>query len=376
MSLSLVSILILLSLCASCFSLDSSLSSSSSREGSQLLSSGMNPTDYLSAVHSSFSSLSSSSSPSSASSGQKSPTASGIFMLSEGKSSKDSKDDEEDGEETEFKLSSGDCRTTQDNARGRKRKTSKETYIPECTSDGKYKELQCYQNFCWCVDLDTGLPMKVSGSSADSSHPDCSQKKAINKRKDCPYEQKIQFLKLLTALFQREMISNKSKSHQQASLLRGRGRNNHRLPSSSSLSLVNNKRQVLNWKFGQIDKNHDQRINQTEWKSFRRSLRGVRRGRSKNNPTSSDVIYDESFTEVRHCFKLFFRGCDVNGDKLIVKHEWYECTGKNIDFDYEEEEMAISSSGMLLSSVQSASLSARHRRRRGPNPFQTILKAD
>jgi len=80
---------------------------------------------------------------------------------------------------------------------------------------------------------------------------------------------------------------------------------------------------VLVWKFSRIDRNHDGVINQTEWRNFRKSFRGRRKTR----------LIEESFHEVKHCFKLFFRGCDLNRDGSIVDNEWFECTGREISLD-------------------------------------------
>ena len=340
---------------------------SSARVPSILPSSGMNPMDFLAAVHSS-SPLSSSSLDNSSPAGTL-----GFSMLSEGKSVKE--DDEEEEEETEIKLSSGDCRTEREKAerlRTRKRKKenpSSTVYIPECTSDGKYKELQCYQSFCWCVDLESGLPMKVSGSSSsgNSSQPDCSQKKAMRKGKDCPFEQKLTFLKRLTSVFERDLINSKLRSFrrkQQQSMLRSRSRPDSpgraRTPVSPQIKLPD-KQQVLSWKFNQIDSNRDESVNQTEWKAFRQSLRVVRKQNS-------------AFRDIRHCFKLFFGGCDTNRDKEVSQDEWFVCMGLDLSFD-DGTSVSASQRTQRMSPSYSSSLSRRRRRKR-PNPFATILKAD
>jgi hypothetical protein len=330
----------------------------------------MNPMDFLARIHSA---------PPVAPTNL--PTGSiGFSMLSEGKSSKD--DDEEEEEETEIKLSSGDCNTEREKAeklRSRKRKKENPlptVYIPECTPEGKYKELQCYQSFCWCVDLDSGLPMKVSGSSStNATHPDCSQKKAVRKGKECPYEQKLVFLKRLTNIFQREMVESKLRSlrrKQQESVFRSRSNrptNNQgrQIPLPSQIKLPN-KHQFLNWKFNQIDKNHDHSVNETEWKAFRRSLKNVRK-------------QNVSFREIRHCFKLFFGGCDTNRDKEVSQEEWFGCTGLDLSFEEAEDEPAFSSLSspqrtQRMSPSYSSSSLARKRRKKRPNPFATILKAD
>lgn len=46
-------------------------------------------------------------------------------------------------------------------------------YIPECTADGRYNKLQCYNStgYCWCVNEDTGKP--IPGTSAKDRRPAC-----------------------------------------------------------------------------------------------------------------------------------------------------------------------------------------------------------
>lgn len=310
--------------------------------------SGMNPLDFLAAVHSRVQSSSSSvllSSSLSESSTSRSPMTSSanfapdpLTMLSESRS-KDllEGEGEEEEEEEEVTLSSGkDCFSARQQAESsRVKNPSSKTYIPICTESGKYEEVQCYREFCWCVDVNKGLPLKGSvGSEGSSSKPNCKHAKPLKKTKDCPREQKIAFLRLLTALFTNEML-NKQNS---------RGR---RVTD-----------QVLQWKFNQMDKNRDEKIDVSEWKLFKRSIRGSKDSKSRASAPSNDSKFDS----VRHCFKLFFQGCDLNRDKIITKPEWFDCTGKNLPQDNLTEQR-----------TKNTNLNTG---RRGPNPFQTILKAD
>lgn len=329
-------------------------------------SSGMDPLDFLEAVHSRAQSMStnpvtnsghgnhnhnsnsgnnardglpSASSSSSVSSSKKGgdPLAS---LLSESRSKELTGEMGEEEEEEELTLSSGkDCFSARQQAEsGLVKNPSSKTYIPVCTESGKYEEVQCYREICWCVDVDKGLPLKVSPGSQGSSKPDCKHAKPVSRPKDCPYGQKLEFLRLLTALFTHEMLSKST--------------------STSSTSRVKN--QVLQWKFNQLDKNRDKFIDLTEWKSFKRSLRGSKDSKSRASAPSNDSKFDS----VRHCFRLFFRGCDLNKDKIVTETEWFECTGKNLPLDQHFDQQRV------------AKNTNSNTGRRGPNPFQTILKTD
>nr|XP_056710635.1 thyroglobulin [Euleptes europaea] len=43
-------------------------------------------------------------------------------------------------------------------------------FVPECTKDGKYKEIQCYAGDCWCVDSNG---KEISGSRVHGERPKC-----------------------------------------------------------------------------------------------------------------------------------------------------------------------------------------------------------
>ena len=325
--------------------------------------SGMNPLDFLAAVHSrvtSSASLIASSSPPPAAnplsnfhhqshpvSPSHSYSSDPLSILSESRSKSSSESDIEDDEDDDDQvtLSSGkDCKSAREQAELlRVKNVQSKTYIPACTANGKYEEVQCFRGFCWCVDIDKGLPLKGSGttqlanagdSSANVTLPNCKHGKPVSRGKECPYEQKLTFLKLLTALFTHEMLTKEKNSR-------------HRL-------------NVLHWKYLQMDKNSDKVVDTAEWKVFKKSIRGTNRDvKSKSSSPSAD----SSFNSVRHCFKLFFRGCDLNKDSIITLTEWFECTGKNLPLD-------------TLTNQRSSPNSTSTSSRRGSNHFANILKAD
>ena len=379
-------------------------------------------------------------------------------------------DDEEEEEDEEFKLTSGkDCPTARTEAlEAWRNDPSIKLVIPQCTTFGTYQEVQCYDTFCWCVDINKGLPMKGSAtptnSTAGGSRPqiDCSNKKDVINRvqKECPVEQKLTFLKLLIQHFEQEMIRNMRNRDEVSP---GQGR------------ISNSKESIINWKFNKLDMNRNKILEKDEWRKFKRQMKrnkaksvhlgnstrsmtytngqsingqsingqsingqsttGTggqssrsgrrRRGRSGFRPGNSSVSESmKAVRKYRHCFKYFFKGCDIEPrDKRVTQEEWFGCTGLYMS----EEDESIpptenprndrrrsgsrhsSPSGSSYSGPLGSSFASRpgHRnpsresslsssiissftpgmrdeisrrrkggRRKGPNPFSTILKAD
>lgn len=319
-------------------------------------------------------------------------------MLSSGSDSEEPEEDEEDEEEEEFKVSSGkDCPSARQQALDERRNNpSSKSYIPQCTPLGTYQEVQCYNSFCWCVDTLKGLPMKGSAAGKTSTtlqssgnnsvtgefpgKPDCSQKKpaVVKKSRECETQQKYDFLRILLNTFEQELIRDPKV----------------RLPKNTRLTPTGQEF-IIKKKFRKMDINSNKVLDVMEWKNFKRSLR--------NDLNSSQSSSSNSLKKLRHCFKLFFHGCDTNRDNKVTQDEWYSCTGLYMDldslFDSDSSDTrgpaSSRSPGSYSSSsshhsfqsnrdprvTQSSSLSSfgsssSGKRRRGPNPFQTILKAD
>ena len=271
--------------------------------------------------------------------------AAGIGLLSEGVE----EEEKEEEEDEEITLSSGhDCRTARAAAEASRRNhgAGGKMYLPSCSPDGRYEETQCYEDFCWCVDTVKGIPMKGSGSSRNTTRPDCSRKKAVSRFRDCHMEQKLHFLKLLTALFRQQMM--------QAKNWRQAGRRSR------------SKGRILRWKFDRLDLDRNGVLDSKEWKLFKQSLKGSKKKRTRQTAPYND----QNFKSVRHCFRLFFRGCDLNSDRNVIREEWLECTGSSVDT--EDGDTVLSMSSLAASHFRGR----RQRLRKGPNPFATILKAD
>ena len=406
-------------------------------------------------------------------------------------------EDEEEEEDEEFKLTSGkDCPTARTEAlEAWRNDPSIKLVIPQCTTFGTYQEVQCYDTFCWCVDINKGLPMKGSatpsnGTTGSRAQIDCSNKKDVINRvqKECPVEQKLTFLKLLIQHFEQEMIRN-TRNRDGDTRNRDRDTRNRdgdtrnrdrespgqgRISSSKETGRIS-KETIINWKFNKLDVNRNKVLEKDEWRKFKRQMkrnraksvhlgnstrsmtytngqsingqsingqsttggqssRSGRRRRGRSGFRSENSSVSESMKAVRkyrHCFKYFFKGCDIEPrDKKVTQEEWFGCTGLYMSEEDESRPPTEnprndrrrsgsrhspssspssnpsnpSYSGPLASSfaprpghrnpsressVSSSIISSftpgmrdeisRRRkggRRKGPNPFSTILKAD
>lgn len=67
-------------------------------------------------------------------------------------------------------------------------------YVPECMPDGRYKRVQCYSSFCWCVNEETG---KNIFGTFGKKRPQCDDISPVRPMKGCTGGRKTQFLKEL-----------------------------------------------------------------------------------------------------------------------------------------------------------------------------------
>ncbi|XP_063915071.1 SPARC-related modular calcium-binding protein 2 isoform X3 [Zophobas morio] len=164
-----------------------------------------------------------------------------------------------------------------------------EFYVPECTSDGRYKKIQCYKaaEYCFCVHEDTG--QNIPGTSVKNGKPQCDQPPNVNRpMKGCPFEKKTIFLRdLLQFLHVRMKKNNDTK-------------NLNSLPWMSS-----KEEQAATWSFVDFDKNKNKLLDRNEWKLFK------------------EVVSKEK--SLRKCGKKLPRYCDINKDRHISMTEWMDC---------------------------------------------------
>ncbi|KAI1309044.1 Sparc-related modular calcium-binding protein 1 [Halotydeus destructor] len=261
----------------------------------------------------------------------------GGMTLQESKSEED-EEEEEDDEEIAIMVTK-DCASSRASAL----KASVKVFVPECEVNGSFKAIQCLDTFCWCVDPQKGTPMRGTRGSSGSSKPDCSHRTMVQpklpvaqNKSGCTEVQKFKFLGELFVAFEEEMFRDRQSR------------------TSSS------KYETSRWKFAQGDRDGNGLLEKVELQEFRRSLRS-------HDPDAVVKTPGQVVSNHRKCFRLFITGCDINHDKRISITEWLECTG------VEENDTAHN-----VQSHQSsfANHNNQARRRKGQNPFHTILKAD
>lgn len=57
--------------------------------------------------------------------------------------------------------------------------SSKEEFMPNCTSNGQFRPVQCHNNSCWCVD-EKGL--EIAESRVHDGLPDCAGRKILTEK--------------------------------------------------------------------------------------------------------------------------------------------------------------------------------------------------
>uniref|UniRef100_A0A8D8PQ46 SPARC-related modular calcium-binding protein 1 n=2 Tax=Cacopsylla melanoneura TaxID=428564 RepID=A0A8D8PQ46_9HEMI len=216
-------------------------------------------------------------------------------------------------------------------------------YVPECTLDGRYKRVQCYNStgYCWCVEEDTGKP--IPGTSVKDSNPKCDIALApVRPMKGCPGNKKREFLKNLMEYFTNTMLSQKNVT------------NNTQEDGRASAAGAGDE-QVATWNFGQLDVDKNKVLEQQEWKSFRSTMSSVK--------------------SLRRCGKKLPRHCDANNDRKISLSEWLNCLNVNTNrANRSTSEFPSKPSSAAAESVAPEE-TVSPTRRRGPSPLE-ILKGD
>ncbi|MPC44267.1 SPARC-related modular calcium-binding protein 1 [Portunus trituberculatus] len=64
-------------------------------------------------------------------------------------------------------------------------------------------------------------------------------------------------------------------------------------------------RRVVKWKFSELDRNNDRKLQRREYKRLRKTVR--------------------KFIKPKKCAKMFPRMCDANGDRSLTEQEWVTC---------------------------------------------------
>ncbi|XP_028177297.1 SPARC-related modular calcium-binding protein 1 isoform X2 [Ostrinia furnacalis] len=197
-------------------------------------------------------------------------------------------------------------------------------YVPECTGDGRYARAQCYRStgYCWCVHQDTGKP--IPGSSVKDRRPDCdATPQHVSPMRGCP--EKTKFLRDLRSFFTTKMTASTN----------GTG------PGEMVKWGASIEEQAATWTFVMLDKDKNKALERREWKAFHQLISNV--------------------DQLRRCGRKLPRYCDVNHDTKISITEWMACL-----------EVTQAAQGHTTEATKPPT----NPRRKGPNPLESILKAD
>ncbi|ESO86761.1 hypothetical protein LOTGIDRAFT_128394, partial [Lottia gigantea] len=154
------------------------------------------------------------------------------------------------------------------------RKKNDEVFVPACNDDGTFAEVQCHSEtgYCWCFTKDG---RHIPGTSVSGKRPRCrdTMKTSRNVR-----------------------LLSKWKSY-------------------NLYNTVNIQKQIVDWKFSELDRNNDGLLRFKEIRSFARMVRKLIKPRS--------------------CAKRFLKYCDSDGNKRIEKKEWTLCLGVDLKFSFQ-----------------------------------------
>ncbi|XP_055519604.1 SPARC-related modular calcium-binding protein 1-like [Leucoraja erinacea] len=177
-------------------------------------------------------------------------------------------------------------------------------FVPQCSSAGLYREVQCHQatGYCWCVQVNTGHP--IQGTTARNQTPNCgsgARSKIAEmgplfrdrKLQGCPGGKKTEFVTGLLKSLVMDMAQ--AGSHLTWTSVAER---------SAGFMLQD---RAIRWYFGRLDKDLNDEISEKELRTLKVYLR------KKATP--------------RRCTRKFIEYCDLNGSKSISLHELKGCLG-------------------------------------------------
>ncbi|XP_043494790.1 SPARC-related modular calcium-binding protein 2 isoform X1 [Polistes fuscatus] len=203
-----------------------------------------------------------------------------------------------------------------------KQNSQEKFYVPQCTPDGRYNQVQCYSGYCWCVYQDTGKP--IPGTSSKDTKPNCDPAPTPSRPiRGCPELKKQIFLRDLMDVMQKKMKASNTDSSE-----------------ITAKWQASKEEQIATWHFVILDKNKNKILERKEWKSFR-------------NMVSNNKL-------LRKCGKKFLRYCDINNDRKISMTEWLSCLNAQHVVTAESPENS----------------STDKPKRTGPNPLHQLLNDD
>lgn len=200
------------------------------------------------------------------------------------------------------------CWSQRSQAQEQVRSGASGVFVPDCSADGAFVQVQCHRltGYCWCVDSQGKV---LSGSSVQNRRPNCThpdkkttfQRRAPRRglpKKGCTNADRSQFNANLVDIFQKEFKRLPNQPSPDTS----------QVPATL---LDTTEKQVIQWKFTELDLNRDEVLQRREVRDLRRMARRI--------------------VEPRACARSFTRYCDHNQDKRISRPEWSVCLGVDIN---------------------------------------------
>ncbi|XP_035214941.1 SPARC-related modular calcium-binding protein 1-like isoform X3 [Stegodyphus dumicola] len=202
-----------------------------------------------------------------------------------------------------------------------------ELFIPDCKPDGSYAEVQCHTStgYCWCVD-EAGKPVK--GSSIQHERPNC----AVKVRQQLAEKGRPQIAEGAGRRSTRRRSSRGKKNRKVCgSNERAEFNNNlidtfeseyNRVPHTTTTTIAvgndplrdTHEKEVVQWKFDQLDDNGDSYLKKKELRDLRRMTKRI--------------------VKPKVCAKTFAKYCDLDQDKKISRSEWSVCVGVDINISF------------------------------------------
>ncbi|XP_052766730.1 SPARC-related modular calcium-binding protein 2-like isoform X3 [Mya arenaria] len=194
-------------------------------------------------------------------------------------------------------------------------------FIPECNTDGTFREVQCHSasGFCWCVS-EEGKPFPRT--STKDGQPNCKAKDKTDNRpktKSRVRRKKGKKNRKSDKRKSSKRCTNKEKSRFNSNLVRVFTEEYDRairnvlstVPDTKDPLMDTLEKQVVEWKFSQYDSNGDNLLQIKEVNGLKRLVK--------------------KFIKPRSCAKRFLKFCDPDKNKLIERQEWSICLGVDIN---------------------------------------------
>lgn len=178
-------------------------------------------------------------------------------------------------------------------------------FKPECKEDGSYEEVQCFKNYCWCVDSFGKL---IPRSSVVNARPNCYKrtKKTTRRRssrgrkekKGCGSSDRATMNTNLIDIFRSEY-------------------NRFPQPTNSDtkdILLDTEQKRIIQWKFSQLDLDNDNYLNPEEVRDLKRMVKKI--------------------VKPKPCSRILIKYCDSDKDKKISRTEWSFCLGVDLNSEF------------------------------------------